>query len=83
MHDINNIILPRQNLYKESNNHVSVFVLASMPHCLFPATILVQDIFDEFIKFILARTFWLGNYLYLSNYENTLDLLGTVVLQYY
>ena len=71
MYDINNLILPRQILYKESNNHVIVFVLASVPCCLFPATIVVQDIFEEFIRFIPARIFWPGNYLHLSNFENT------------
>ena len=47
MCDANDIIVPMQILYmyKESNNHVFVFVLTTcnMPHCL------VQDTFDEFI----------------------------------
>ena len=48
MHGANNIIVPRWILYKESNNCVFVFVLASVASSLYPAAIVVQDSFDEF-----------------------------------
>ena len=46
---VSDIIVPRRILYKESNYCVFVFVLASVSHCLFLATVVVQDLFDEFI----------------------------------
>ena len=48
-HGVSDIIVSRRILYKESNYCVLVFVLANMPHYLFPATAIVQDLFDEFI----------------------------------
>ena len=55
MCDINNIMHPpKANLYKEPVI-MSLFLFLLVYHAalVFPATIVVQDIFDEFIKFIL------------------------------
>ena len=47
--DISDIIVPRLIIC------VFVFVLVSMAHCLFPATVVTQDFFEEFIlEFYLA-----------------------------
>ena len=73
---VSDIIFPRQILCKESTYCVFVFVLASVPHCLFPATVVAQDLFDEFI---LEFT-WLVICIYAL--RKIPDLLGTVVLQY-
>ena len=48
MHDVSDIIFPRRILYKESNYCVFVFILASVPHCLFLATVVIQDLLDNF-----------------------------------
>ena len=67
MCDVNDIIVPREILYKESNNRVFVFVLTSVPCCLFPAAMVVQDTFDQFILEYIG----LANYLCLCSYEIT------------
>ena len=43
------ISLSHGEVYTKNQIIVFDFVLASMPHCLFPATVVVQDLFDEFI----------------------------------
>ena len=48
MRHVSDIIFPTRILYKESNC-VFVFVLTSVLHCLFPVTVVAQDLFDEFI----------------------------------
>ena len=76
MRHVSDIIFPRQILCKESNYCVFVFVLTSVLHCPFLATVAVQDLFDEFI---LEFT-WLIICIYAL--KKIPDLLGTVVLQY-
>ena len=44
MRHVSDIIFPRRILYKESNYCAFVFILASLPHCLFPATAVAQDL---------------------------------------
>ena len=44
MRHVSDIIFPRRILYKESNYCVFVFILASVLHCLFPATVVAQDL---------------------------------------
>ena len=68
--------LPKANFMQGSNYCVFVFILASVPHCLFPATVVAQDLFDEFI---LEFT-WLLICIYAL--RKIPYLLGTVVLQY-
>ena len=53
-----------------------VFVLASVLHCLFLATVVIQNLFDEFI----LQFIWLVICIY--PLRKIPDLLGTVVLQY-
>ena len=53
-----------------------VFVLASVLHCLIPATVVIQNLFDEFI----LQFIWLVICIYAL--RKIPDLLGTVVLQY-
>ena len=73
---VSDIIFPRRISYKESN-YCFCFILASVPHCLFPATVVAPEgPLDEFIlEFI---------WLVICNYalRKIPDLLGTVVLPY-
>ena len=49
MCNVSDVFVRKRSSYKDSNYCVFVFVLASMLHCLFPATVAVQDLFDELI----------------------------------
>ena len=49
MHDVSDIITQGKFYLKNQIIVLCVFVLASVPHCLFPATVVIQDVFDEFI----------------------------------
>ena len=62
--------------YTKNQIIVFVFVLASVLLCLFPATVVIQNFFDEFIlEFI-----WLVICIYAL--RKIPDLLGIVVLQH-
>ena len=45
------VISSSQGKFYEKNQIIVflVFVLASVLHCLFPATVVIQNLFDEFI----------------------------------
>ena len=68
--------ISQAKFYTKNQIIVFVFVLASVLLCLFPATVVIQNFFDEFIlEFI-----WLVICIYAL--RKIPDLLGIVVLQH-